>query len=222
MPDEAQSPIATGSVLREALVIFGRRWWRYILLYSITALPALAAILLLPWPWRAPAGLLTLLLYFAVSQAAVAYAVYNEPAVRGLGLSAFLRIAPRIPYLMTASLVYILLTLLGFCLLIVPGCLLMARWSVYVPALVNERNIGLGLGRSTDLTDGHRWTGFWIALTPVVLIVTDYVIDPANELASWAVVAMDVVLSVFAIVAAAVFYRRLLTSNGPEPHRDCG
>jgi hypothetical protein len=211
----AESPLTTGSVFREALVVFGRHWWRYVFLYSLPALPVLAAGHLVAQPWNLLVVGIALPLYVAVSQAAVAYAVLNEPAARGLGLAAYVGVGKRIPHVVAATVVYLLLALLGFWLLIVPGCLLVARWSVYVPALVRERRIGLGLGRSTGLTESHRWTGFWISLIPVLLIVTESVIDPENELASWAMVAMDVVLSAYAIVAAAVFYRRLTVITSP-------
>lgn len=215
LPDGAESPLTTGTVLREALAVFRRRWWRYIFLYSLTALPVIAASLLIPLPWNLLVAGLALPPFLAISQAVVAHAVLNEPAARGLGLAAYVRVGPRIPNLVAASVVYLALTFLGFLFLIVPGCLLVARWSVYVPALVNERTIGLGLHRSTNLTENHRWTGFWIAVIPVLLIVVESVIHFGNELASWVVVAMDVTLSVFAIVAAAVLYRRLVSPDAP-------
>ena len=163
-------------------------------------------------PWNLLVVGIALPLYFGLSQAAVAYAVIND-GCRGLDLAAYVGVGQRIPHLVAASVVYLLLAALGFCLFIVPGCLLVARWSVFVPALVNERRIGLGLRRSVDLTEGHRWTGFWIALIPVLLIVAESVIDPPNEVVSWAMVAIDVVLSAYAIVAAAVFYRRLVSTD---------
>ncbi len=50
----------------------------------------------------------------------------------------------------------------GFIALFVPGLMLMVRWSVAVPALVVERNRGVldSMGRSADLTKGHRWSIF--------------------------------------------------------------
>lgn len=48
--------------------------------------------------------------------------------------------------------------MLGSLLLVIPGVMLFLRWSVAVPALVVERAGILGsLGRSRDLTRGHRW-----------------------------------------------------------------
>ena len=60
---------------------------------------------------------------------------------------------------------------LGICLasllLVVPGLILWARWSVALPALVIERTgVMESLARSRDLTQGRRWTvlGFVILM----------------------------------------------------------
>ena len=46
----------------------------------------------------------------------------------------------------------------GILLLIVPGIMLMLAWSVAAPAFVEERDGIFGaLGRSMELTSGHRW-----------------------------------------------------------------
>lgn len=47
---------------------------------------------------------------------------------------------------------------LGFVLLIVPGLIAIIMWSVAVPVRVVEKTSALGaLGRSKELTRGHRW-----------------------------------------------------------------
>ena len=64
--------------------------------------------------------------------------------------------------------------LVAFLLLVVPGVMLMLRWIAAIPALVVERAGVLGsLGRSRDLTRGHRWAilGFLLVLGLVVFIV---------------------------------------------------
>ena len=65
-------------------------------------------------------------------------------------------------------------------LLLVPGIMLLVRWSVALPAVVIEREGVLGsLRRSRDLTDGHRWPilGFMLLLAlfgAVVLLITRF------------------------------------------------
>ena len=64
--------------------------------------------------------------------------------------------------------------MVGFLLLAVPGVMLLLRWSVAVPALVVERSGVLGsLGRSRDLTQGHRWAilGFLLVLALIDAVV---------------------------------------------------
>ena len=64
--------------------------------------------------------------------------------------------------------------MLGFLLLVVPGIMLILRWSAALPALVVERAGILGsLGRSRDLTRGHRWAilGFLLVLALIDLVV---------------------------------------------------
>ena len=54
---------------------------------------------------------------------------------------------------------------LGFVLLIVPGLILMTVWSVGIPVLVTERTgVFDALGRSGDLTRGHRWSIFGLLI----------------------------------------------------------
>jgi hypothetical protein len=70
------------------------------------------------------------------------------------------------PILLT-SLVVTLAIILGLVLLIVPGILLLLRWVVAVPVLIQERlNILDSMARSRDLTKGSRWAllGLWLIL----------------------------------------------------------
>jgi uncharacterized membrane protein len=63
---------------------------------------------------------------------------------------------------------------LGFMLLIVPGIILLLRWSVAVPVLVQERRGVFGsMKRSRELTKGSRWAlfGFWIILIIAVIVI---------------------------------------------------
>jgi uncharacterized membrane protein len=71
---------------------------------------------------------------------------------------------------------------LGFLLLIVPGIMLALRWSVAVPALVQERLGVFGsMARSRDLTKGSRWALFGLF---VILLVASIAIELALGTAS--------------------------------------
>lgn len=151
-----------------------------------------------------------------VAYGAVAYAVLGERTLRGLGLRAYVRIAPRFARLVGAAIVSGFLTLLGFLLLIIPGCLLIARWSVYVPAIVAESGSGLGLDRSRDLTAGRRWVGFWVAIIPSLpVVVVEVVLQLWTGIegeAAWRFGA-TAATGAYGAVAAAVLYRRLVEQD---------
>lgn len=77
-----------------------------------------------------------------------------------------------------ANVVMIVLYTLGVVaasvLLVVPGVMLLLRWSAALPVLVVERAGILGsLGRSRDLTRGHRWAilGFFVLVALVNALV---------------------------------------------------
>ncbi|TGS88721.1 hypothetical protein EN820_55125, partial [bacterium M00.F.Ca.ET.177.01.1.1] len=69
-----------------------------------------------------------------------------------------------------ASLLVTLGILIGLLLLLVPGILLLLRWAVTMPVMIQERRGILdSMARSRDLTKGSRWALLWLWL---ILIVT--------------------------------------------------
>ncbi|EFG8200419.1 hypothetical protein BMB17_005682, partial [Escherichia coli] len=61
---------------------------------------------------------------------------------------------------------------IGFMLLIVPGVILLLRWAVSIPVLVNERLGVLGsMSRSAELTKGNRWQllGLYVILLIIII-----------------------------------------------------
>jgi len=63
---------------------------------------------------------------------------------------------------------------IGFILLIVPGIILLLRWCVAVPVLVQERQGVFGsMGRSAALTKGSRWAllGLFVILIVAAIII---------------------------------------------------
>ncbi|MES0090774.1 hypothetical protein [Mesorhizobium sp. M0030] len=78
--------------------------------------------------------------------------------------------------LLPASAASILITFafwLGLVLIIVPGLLLLARWSVTTPVIVGEgRGVFASMQRSRDLTKGSRWPLLCIWLVVLVPSIT--------------------------------------------------
>ena len=119
------------------------------------------------------------------------------------------------PVLLT-SLVVTLATMLGLILLVVPGILLLLRWSVAIPVLIQERhNILDSMARSRDLTKGNRWAllGLWLILivggTLVGLAVTRIAI-PLNVTFGLIVDSLvNAAVTVLSSVASGVSYVEL-------------
>ena len=58
---------------------------------------------------------------------------------------------------------------IGLILLIVPGLYLLSRWAVIVPTVVLERrSAGEAFTRSSQLTEGHRWTVLGVAVVTLI------------------------------------------------------
>jgi PPOX class probable F420-dependent enzyme len=148
----------------------------------------------------------------------VARGVLSASELRGLGFRAYRMNAPCFWRLAPVSLIEPLAVVFGLLLLVVPGLLLIARWSVYIPAIVAERDSILGLGRSAELTRGHRWTGLWVSLVPGAVVFGPNILL-RSEVITWAAVPFSVLLLSYGAVAAAVFYRRLVAEIRSRPVR---
>jgi hypothetical protein len=208
--------MTTGSVFGEALRVFGRRWYRYLTLYAVAVVPSVVVRSWLPGPWDSIMDPILLVL-FPLANGAIAFAVLTRSGDYGLALSAYARIAPRGLHLVAADFVSILGIAMGLVALVVPG--LAAAWSVFTPVLVAERDVGLGLRRSLDLTDGRTWIGFWVVVLPVLIVFAVSIpiwLLGLNDEVPYVIgrLVIDLVLSAYAAVAAAVFYRRLIDAHG--------
>ena len=65
-----------------------------------------------------------------------------------------------------------LATALGFCALIIPGLILMARFWVSVPvAVIEQPGASAAMGRSGELTAGNRWRVFAVAMVLGAVLV---------------------------------------------------
>lgn len=119
------------------------------------------------------------------------------------------------PVLLT-SLVVTLAIMLGLVLLIVPGILLLLRWAVAVPVLIQERRDILdSMARSRDLTKGSRWAllGLWLILIvggALVGIVVPRLVVPLNFTFGLIVEALvKAAVTVLSSVAVAASYVEL-------------
>lgn len=100
------------------------------------------------------------------SSAVILHGAFQDMRNRPVNLVESLKVALRrfLPLLGLAFLVA-LLVLLGFALLIIPGLILYTMWFVAVAACVVERTgPWRSMRRSRELTKGHRWKIFGVAL----------------------------------------------------------
>ena len=100
------------------------------------------------------------------------------------------------PLAFAVELVTGLAVLAGLVLLVVPGIVLSLRWLVPVPALMSEGlGIGKAMGRSADLTKGHRMKLLGLVLLWVVpfLLAPTMIIHTLqqSDAPEWLVAAID-------------------------------
>ena len=105
---------------------------------------------------------------------------------------------------------------LGSVLLIVPGIMLLLRWSVAIPIQVQERLGVFGsMARSRDLTQGSRWAllGFWlvliIAALAIQLVLGKLVVVFGMPTALFLNALVTSVVSIVTTIAPAVSYVEL-------------
>ena len=131
------------------------------------------------------------------------------------------------PYLFSllgATLIYSVCIAVGLLLLVVPGLLVLVRWSVIVPVIIIERR-GMrdSFRRSNELVRGHGWTILWallIIFLASALLETgfDNLLYPLPEFfASWlGHLFVSALTAPFAAHALAVIYFRAVDSRHPR------
>jgi hypothetical protein len=129
-------------------------------------------------------------------------------ALRKLGLARDGDRGARIPALFGLLLLTGAATLIGLLLLIVPGVILLARWSIAVPILLGEHaTVGAAMRQSWERTTGRFWPIFGVlAIYIVVLIIasTVAVLVFADNIAGTLVTNLVVNLMVVAVWYAAI------------------
>ena len=179
----ALRPLSTGELLDRTFSLYRSH---FALFLGIFALPYLSVLALqcLAFAFRTPGaelrnvltnavfgialGLLSLVAA-AASQAATVVAVSNVHLDRPAGvMDSFSKVKNQIAGVIGLSLKMGILMGLGFLALIVPGILLMIRWSLAVPAKVLEnKSSGEAMSRSSELSRGNRGRIFviWFLFT---------------------------------------------------------
>jgi hypothetical protein len=107
------------------------------------------------------ANILTLVLTGAVT-----FGVFESLRSNQVGTSAILRAGlSRLGTVFVTGLLTGLGMMLGFCALIIPGFILLARWWLAVPvAVIEDPGASAAIARSSALTEGNRWRTFALAL----------------------------------------------------------
>jgi hypothetical protein len=158
----------------------------------------------------------------AIVQGAVVELVGNRHDGRPLRpVGAVLRLGrDRVLPLIGALLFYVVGVALGLVLLIVPGLMIAARWSLLVPIIVREE---LGLGeardRSTKLVQEQTATVLMIVLVALVLAGSPFVLGELLVDGFWARTligfASSTLVAPFLATVAAVLYYRLTDPDRP-------
>lgn len=138
--------------------------------------------------------------------------------------------AKMIPALLGLGLLTTLGVFAGYILIIIPGVILSLSWSVACPVLMIERRrIVESLGRSRDLTSGHRWSIFglfaaygvlWWILRLAFRAVCEAAFgrDPQVQVICDALIAWVTDL-VLAVGISALYFELKTVKEGDEPHQ---
>jgi MFS family permease len=176
----AEGEFRVGRVLSRTSSVLSRNFLTFFVVTIVAYLP----LLLIPTaassaganPGAAGVGLIFLggfltMVLGMLSQAVVLYGAFQDMRGRPVNLGESLKVGLRrfLPILGLAILMSISL-MLGFFLLVIPGLILFAMWFVATPACVVEQ---LGpfrsMGRSSQLTKGHRWKVFGLILVLIII-----------------------------------------------------
>lgn len=117
-------------------------------------------------------GALVTMLTAFILQGALTRAAVDDLAGSGVKFGA--AVGDGLRYFFPLFIVAILVTLgtwIGLLLLIIPGIILALRWSITAPIVVIERDGPTkSMGRSAELTEGHRWAIFGLLILYVILV----------------------------------------------------
>jgi len=224
----AEGDFRVGSVINRAATIL----WRHFLTFFIVTLVAYSPILLearaqtgeptdlaealslLAWSL---VGLILLIVLSTFGQAAIVHAAFQDMRRRPVRLGESLNVGlRRLLALVGFAFLAGILILLAMIILIVPGLMLYVMWFVGLPACVVER---LGpwtcMRRSQQLTKGHRWKLFGLALLLLIPALGSLLIGLGLAAVVGPIAALigrwiwGAIVAAFAAVLVAVAYHDL-------------
>jgi MFS family permease len=177
----AAAPIApgefrVGQVFSRSFTLLSRNFLIFFVVAMVAALPN---VLIGQGTGRAASGatagwlVLSLILTVALqmlSQAIILYGAFQDMRGRAVNLGEALRVAlGRLLPIIGVALCVGFGVFLASLLLLVPGLILMTMWYVATPVCVVEQTGPLAsMGRSSELTKGHRWKIFGMILLVVL------------------------------------------------------
>ena len=180
-------------VFSRAFSVLGRRFPLFFLIYLVSALPGRLIVVLFgvsgqpvqPDPRALLAtigGSLLAMLLAILGQSTVLFVAYqtlrNQPVTLG---EAFGRALNRFFPMLGVILCFSLAVMFGLLLLVVPGAILAVRYYTFAAVcLIEQRGPIDSLGRSAELTQGHRWPIFGLAL--LVAVATGIITLPITLL----------------------------------------
>ena len=166
-----------GDVLSKSATLLSRHFLIFFVVAIVASLPRLLWVGVeepnpADFPWgRFLVGLLLFLVLNTLAQAVILYGAFQAMRGRPVNLSECLRVGlgrffPIIGLVICAYLgIWI-----GLILLIVPGIILGIMWYVATPVCVVEQKGPLAsLGRSSEITKGHRWKIFGMVLLLIIV-----------------------------------------------------
>ena len=176
---ELEGSFRIGQVLSRALSITSRNLVKFSILVGIPFLPYLIFFpsMMGPKPNLNGAGatlglsVILSVVLGVISQAVVIYAAFQDMRGRSATIGESLQKGlARFWPIVGLALAIGFGILLGFILLVVPGFILYSMWFVALPACVVESLPPFrSLGRSAELTKGHRWATFGLFLLLAVI-----------------------------------------------------
>jgi len=168
----AEGEFRIGRVFSRTLTLLSRNFPIYFVVAAVAALPSVfveTSTTGKGTDYSAPLlAVLAMLVLSPLSQAIMLHTAFQDMSGRRISLSESLRAAlSRWLPLIGLSICVGFGVTLGFILLIVPGFVLMIMWYVANPACIVERlGVFASMGRSSELTKGHRWSlfGMWVLI----------------------------------------------------------
>jgi Membrane domain of glycerophosphoryl diester phosphodiesterase len=176
----AAAPVAPGEfrvghVFSESTAVLSRHFLMFFVVALVAALPralleaagddigALAA-------GRILIGLFLAIILGTLAQAVLVYGAFQDMRGRPVNLADCLKVGlGRFFPIIGLAICMSIGIMIGFLLLVVPGIILAVMWFVATPACVVEQLGPMSaMGRSSELTKGHRWKIFGMLLLVVV------------------------------------------------------